>query len=28
MYGAGGAGVIRIIYPGSSRSFPSTDVGA
>ena len=26
--GAGGGGFVRIIWPGSSRQFPSTDVGA
>jgi hypothetical protein len=28
MYGAGGAGVIRFVWPGNTRTFPSTDVGA
>jgi hypothetical protein len=25
--GAGGSGAVRIIWPGTSRSFPSTNTG-
>jgi hypothetical protein len=27
MGGAGGSGAVRIIYPGTTRSFPSTCTG-
>jgi hypothetical protein len=25
--GRGGVGAVRVVWPGSTRSFPSTDVG-
>jgi hypothetical protein len=26
--GAGGGGAVRVVWPGASRSFPSTNVGS